>query len=163
MTQTLPVPPKGSASGPTLILNWIPSGGHPLNNGVIPFTTDLGQVGDDQDITVMHKASVEKVEVLYLPEARRLSPYVQRVSTPAGAFTAHSHAEEGSIKSVLTEDTLKTLMDAEGRITDEQFMKKIVFFKEIALNLRKEVWPFLLGVYSLVPLLLRETKQKKTC
>ena len=35
------------------------------------------------------------------------------------------HPDEGTVKSVLTEDMLKTLTDADGRITDERFVRKV--------------------------------------
>ncbi|KAL5473150.1 hypothetical protein EMCRGX_G027598 [Ephydatia muelleri] len=193
---------RGSASGPTLILNWIPSGGHPLNNGVIPFTTDLGQVemirifchaqgkvgkeagerenGDVTSGEMVISSRENKYYVFEFTEGNKLLELI-KVLKRWKCFTyqkrddyhhtfnvyrpqlelSQLHAEEGSIKSVLTEDTLKTLMDAEGRITDEQFMKKIVFFQGIALNLRKEVWPFLLGVYSFGSTAVERNKAKE--
>lgn len=165
---------RGSASGPTLILNWIPSGDHPLNNGVIPFTTDLGQVemirifchtedkggkedkaADDKKESGGKGAAVTSGEMVISSRENKYSVFeftegnklLELIKVLKGwkCFThqkrddyhhtfnvyrpqlelSQLHPEEVFIKSVLTENTLKALMDAEGRITDEQFMKKV--------------------------------------
>lgn len=59
------------------------------------------------------------------------------------------HPDEGSVKSVLTEDVWQSLLDREGRITGSQCVLKVVFFQGVCPRLRKEVWPFLLQLYSL--------------
>ncbi|XP_076929727.1 uncharacterized protein LOC143594262 isoform X2 [Bidens hawaiensis] len=41
-----------------------------------------------------------------------------------------------------------TFLDSEGRIVDSNALKKRIFYGGVEHNLRKEVWPFLLGYYS---------------
>ncbi|XP_076916903.1 uncharacterized protein LOC143576760 isoform X1 [Bidens hawaiensis] len=41
-----------------------------------------------------------------------------------------------------------TFLDSEGRIIDPEELRKRVFYGGVEENLRKEVWPFLLGYYS---------------
>ncbi|KAI7729676.1 hypothetical protein M8C21_002441 [Ambrosia artemisiifolia] len=41
-----------------------------------------------------------------------------------------------------------TFLDYEGRIVDPNALKKRIFYGGVEHNLRKEVWPFLLGYYS---------------
>ncbi|KAL8223149.1 hypothetical protein R6Q57_020548 [Mikania cordata] len=43
---------------------------------------------------------------------------------------------------------LQTFLDSEGRIVDPDALRRRIFYGGVEDNLRKEVWPFLLGYYS---------------
>ncbi|KAL8158732.1 hypothetical protein V2J09_000269 [Rumex salicifolius] len=51
-------------------------------------------------------------------------------------------------QSPLMHEEWTTFLDAEGRIRDPMALKKRIFYGGVADELRKEVWPFLLGYYE---------------
>lgn len=81
---------------------------------------------------------------------------------------AELHPEEKNITSLLTEDMWRDLKDPDGRISEGPFVLKVsfrqsndtmfyeitcghiqvIFFQGMKPELRKEVWPFLLGLYQ---------------
>ncbi|KAH0970289.1 hypothetical protein GBA52_022445 [Prunus armeniaca] len=48
----------------------------------------------------------------------------------------------------LGSDELKTFLDYEGRIMDSEALRKRIFYGGVEHELRKEVWPFLLGYHA---------------
>ncbi|XP_074274007.1 uncharacterized protein LOC141597441 [Silene latifolia] len=48
----------------------------------------------------------------------------------------------------LTEEEWISFLDSEGRVVDSKALKKRIFYGGVVHELRKEVWPFLLGYYD---------------
>ncbi|XP_043219416.1 TBC1 domain family member 16-like [Amphibalanus amphitrite] len=57
------------------------------------------------------------------------------------------HPEEGR-HDPLTEDLWQRMVDHDGRLTDPDHLRRVVFFGGLAPSLRSTVWPLLLGVLS---------------
>lgn len=51
-------------------------------------------------------------------------------------------------QSPLTREEWVTFLDSEGRVVDSKTLRKRIFYGGVAHELRKEVWPFLLGYYD---------------
>ncbi|KAL9224437.1 hypothetical protein vseg_000467 [Gypsophila vaccaria] len=51
-------------------------------------------------------------------------------------------------QSPLTEEEWISFLDSEGRVVDSKALRKRIFYGGVAHELRKEVWPFLLGYYD---------------
>lgn len=52
------------------------------------------------------------------------------------------------IESGLTEEIWRSMMDNRGVVTDKDEVYRIVYYGGVQHDIRREVWPFLLGYYE---------------
>lgn len=75
---------------------------------------------------------------------------------------AELHPEEGLVFGILTDLMWSQLQDPTGRVLDKRLVLQTVFFRGLHSSLRKELWPYLLGLIDFeIPVRQKKEKSKQ--